>query len=243
MIDILKEIISHTHGLGNIELVKVEGTASETKFAAMTQSRSLVIRAAFKKVVPEMEGTFGLPNLGKLATILNIQEYKEDAAVSIATQTRGDEEVPATIIFENKAGDFRNEYRLQSKQIIEEQLPTPPFKGAKIDVTITPTVANIQRFGYQAKAHNDESKFTVKTVKHDLKFSFGDASSHSGTFVFHSGITGDLKKEHAWPIVEVLSVLGLSGDKVMEFSDSGALIIKVDSGLADYSFILPAVSV
>jgi hypothetical protein len=243
MFDILKEIISHTYALGNIDLVKIEGTASETKFAAMSPSRSVVIRAAFKTPVTEMDGTFGLPNLGKLSTILGIGEYKENAAVSIAKQKRGDEEVPATIIFENEAGDFRNEYRLQSREIIDAQLPTPPFKGAKIDVTVTPSVASIQRFGYQAKANSEETKFTVKTVNGDLKFSFGDASTHSGNFVFHRGITGDLKKEHAWPIAEVLSVLGLSGDKVMEFSDSGALIIKVDSGLAEYSYIFPAVHV
>jgi hypothetical protein len=39
-----------------------------------------------------------------------------------------------------------------------------------------------------------------------------------------------------------MSILGLSGDKTMKISDAGAMMITVDSGLAEYNYILPAQS-
>lgn len=242
LFDILKEITQHTSGLGFIDIVKIIGDDKETKLAAMEGGRKVVVRATFNEVIPEFEGTFGMPNLGKLQTILNVPMYKEDAVVVVKRQMRGDEEVPASISFENKDGDFTNEYRLQGKEIIDSQLPTPPFKGIKADVTITPSVANIQRFKYQAQANNEEVKFIVKTVGNDLKFYFGDASSHAGNFTFQNGITGSLKSQLAFPIAEVLAVLNLPGDKVLQFADSGALLILVDSGMANYSYIFPSIT-
>jgi len=40
----------------------------------------------------------------------------------------------------------------------------------------------------------------------------------------------------------VISILDLTGDKVMKISDDGAAMIAVDSGLAVYNYILPAQS-
>jgi hypothetical protein len=40
----------------------------------------------------------------------------------------------------------------------------------------------------------------------------------------------------------VISILDLTGDKVMKISDDGAAQITVDSGLATYTYIIPAQS-
>jgi hypothetical protein len=58
--------------------------------------------------------------------------------------------------------------------------------------------------------------------------------------VFHHGVTGKLKGTWAWPVSQVLSILNLSGDITMKIADAGALQITVDSGLAEYNYILPA---
>jgi hypothetical protein len=39
-----------------------------------------------------------------------------------------------------------------------------------------------------------------------------------------------------------MSILNLPGDKSMKISDAGAMQITVDSGLAEYNYILPAQS-
>ena len=66
MKDILQDIVQHTHSLGFIELVKIVGDDKSTSMDAMAEDRSVVVKADFKNPVAEMQGTFGMPNLGKL---------------------------------------------------------------------------------------------------------------------------------------------------------------------------------
>jgi hypothetical protein len=73
-------------------------------------------------------------------------------------------------------------------------------------------------------------------------FFFGDASTHAGSFTFQSDVKTKLKQTWAWPVVQVMSILNLDGDKTMRISDAGAMQITVDSGLAVYDYILPAQS-
>jgi hypothetical protein len=94
----------------------------------------------------------------------------------------------------------------------------------------------------QAQANAEEVNFQARTNNGNLEFSFGDHSTHSGNFVFHPGTTGTLKRTWSWPIKTVISILDLTGDKVMKISDDGAAQITVDSGLATYTYIIPAQS-
>jgi hypothetical protein len=107
-------------------------------------------------------------------------------------------------------------------------------------VEFEPTVASIQRLKWQAAANAEEPNFTVRVDKGDLKFLFGDHSTHAGNFVFQAGVKGDLKRAWAWPVKTVISILDLVGDKTFRISDDGCAQITVDSGLAVYNYILPA---
>lgn len=240
MKDYLQDIVQHTHGLGIIDLVKITGTDQETAIDAIAEDRSVIVQAKFKNPVPEFVGTFGMPNLGKLNTILNIPEYKEDAKLSINKQNRNNEDVPVGIHFENKGGDFKNDYRFMTSEVINEKLKSVKFKGVNWDVQITPAVQSIQRMKFQAAANSEENTFVAKTDNGKLKFFFGDHSSHAGDFVFQDGVTGTLSKAWNWPVSAVISILGLPGDKELKFSDAGAAMIVVDSGIAVYNYILPA---
>ena len=240
MKDYLLDIVQHTHNLGVIDLVKINGTDSETTLEAIAEDRSVILQAKFKGPVPEFVGTFGMPNLGKLKTILGIEEYKEDASITVSTQDKNGETVPVGIHFENKVGDFKNDYRFMSSEIINDKLKTVKFKGVKWSVDIVPTVASIQRLRFQASANSEETTFIAKTENNDLKFFFGDHSSHAGNFVFQAGVSGKLTKAWAWPVNVVISILSLPGDKTFKISDEGAAMITVDSGIADYNYILPA---
>jgi hypothetical protein len=241
MKDYLQDIVQHTHGLGNIDLIKVTGTDSSTEINAVAEDRSVIVEAKFKSAHPDFVGVYGMPNLAKLNTILNIPEYKEDATLTINIQKNADgEDVPAGIHFENKVGDFKNDYRFMAKQAINDRLKTVKFKGVKWNVDVAPTNANIQRLRFQSSAHNDETTFIAKTENGDLKFFFGDSASHAGNFVFQAGVSGTLSKAWPWPVSSVNSILSLPGDKTFKFSDEGAAMITVDSGLVEYSYIIPA---
>jgi hypothetical protein len=91
-------------------------------------------------------------------------------------------------------------------------------------------------------ANVEEPNFQAKTENGDLKFFFGDHSTHAGNFVFQSGVTGQLKRTWSWPARQFASIMDLTGDKVVRISDDGAAMITVDSGLAVYNYILPAQS-
>ena len=198
---------------------------------------SVILEAHFANPVADFMGTFGMPNLGKLKTLLNLQEYREDAKLTITRRATGE---PDGINFENKAGDFRNNYRFMASEIVNDKLKTLKFKGVNWHITFEPTVAAIQRLKMQAQANSEEPNFQVKTDNKNLKFFFGDHSTHSGNFVFQSDVTGTLKHSWSWPVAQVTSILGLTGDKTMKISDDGCMQITVDSGMAVYNYILPA---
>jgi hypothetical protein len=238
MKDYLQDIVQHTHSLGFIDLVKITGTAEETRLDAMDlENRTVVVMAKFKNPIPEFVGTFGMPNLGKLNIILNIPEYKENASIAVTQKEGGELD---GINFVNKAGDFRNDYRFMSAGIVNAKLQAIEFKGAKWTVSFVPSVTSIQKLKFQSQANAEETTFLVKTDKGNLKFFFGSASTHEGSFVFEQGVA-DMKRNFAYPVAQVIAILNLPGDKTMNLSDeNGALMITVDSGIADYNYIIPA---
>jgi hypothetical protein len=242
MRDHLLDIVKNTYGLGIIDLVKVAGTDTETAIEALAEDRSVIVQGKLNGPVAEFIGTFGMPNLGKLNTILGISEYKEDAKISLTTQERNGETVPVGLHFENKAGDFKNDYRFMSQEIVNDKLRSVKMRPVTWHVEFNPSVANIQRLKFQASANAEELNFTAKTEGTDLKLFFGDHSSHAGNFVFQQNVTGTLTKGWSWPVAAVISILSLPGDKTFRISDEGAAQITVDSGMATYNYILPAQS-
>lgn len=243
MRDYLLDIVQHTQSLGNVDLTKITGTATETVVDALAEDRSVVVQAKFKNPIPEFVGTFGMPNLGKLNTLLNIPEYKEDATITVTKADRADQKgVPTGLLFKNKAGDFENTYRFMSDVIVNEKLKSVKFKGVKWNVEFEPAVANILRLKFQAQAHNDETVFTAKTEDGDLKFFFGDHASHAGSFTFQAGVTGTMTRGLTLPLQAVITILNLPGDKKMYFGEEGAAMITVDSGIATYNYIMPAIT-
>lgn len=240
MKDHLLDIVQYTHQLGKIDLVKITGTENDTILEALAEDRSVILQAKFKGPVADFIGTFGMPNLGKLSTILNIPEYKEDAQITVTRQDKNGEQVPVGIHFENKVADFRNDYRFMSSEIVNDKLRSVKMKTVAWTIDIAPTNANIQRLKFQASANSEENNFIAKTENGELKFYFGDHSSHAGNFVFAQNVSGKLTKSWAWPVSVVISILNLPGDKSFKISDEGAAMITVDSGIANYNYILPA---
>lgn len=241
MKDILQDLVTHTHSLGFLPLIKITGD-KETVIESMAEDRSVIVSAKTNANVSEFTGVFGMPNLDKLAQHLKNPEYKENAKIEVVLASRNDKEIPVGLHFENAAGDFQNDYRFMNTEIINEKLKSVKFKGATWDIEFEPSVTSIQRLKLQASANNEETVFQVKTENKNLVFSFGDASTHAGNFVFQADVKGKLKNTWAWPVMQVLSILGLDGDKTMRIADAGAMQITVNSGLAEYNYILPAQS-
>ena len=243
MFDYLKDIVQHTHGLGVINMIKVTGTDQGTAINAFDQAtKTVVLNAEFKAPIAEFVGVFGMPNLDRLNTILNIPEYEKDAKITIRTQPGADgNEIPSGVHFENKTGDFKNDYRFMTTAVINDQLKNVKMKPVKWQVEVVPTALSIQKLKFQSQAHSDANVFSSKTENGELKFFFGDNASHAGSFTFAT-TSGTLSKQLNWPVSVVNSILSLPGDKEFKISDDGVAEITVDSGLAVYRYMLPAQS-
>jgi len=242
MKDILQDIVAHTNKLGFLNIVKVTGTEDKTLIDSMADDKSVIMYAETANPYPQMIGTFGMPQLEKLRYLVDGKEYQEDAKIEVVTGDRNGDIIPVGLHFENKDGDFKNDYRFMNQAIIEEKLKTVKFRGVNWHVEVNPTVASIQRFNFQAGANTEHTTFLAKTDGDKLVFVFGDQSSHGGEFVFATGITGKITKAWTWPVNAVLSILKIAdaNNTTMSFSNDGAMQITLDSGLATYKYIIPA---
>ena len=240
MRDFLLDLVQHTFELGCIDTIKITGDENETLINGVAEDRSVVIEGKFAAPIADFVGVFGMPNLGKLKVLLNLQEYKEGADITVVRQDRAGEMCPVGLHFENAAHDFKNDYRFMTSEVVAEKLKSPKMRGVNWHIEFEPLVASIMRLKMQASANAEENTFKAKTDKGDLKFYFGDHSTHAGEFVFQSGISGTLKHSWAWPVKQVIGIMDLTGDKVMKISDDGAAQITVNSGIAEYNYILPA---
>ena len=247
MKDYLQDIVLHTHGLGFIDLVKIEGSDEATTLEGLAEDRSVIVKATFKNTVAEFMGTFGMPNLNKLDLLLKIPVYKDNAKLELLRQERNGTEVPVGIHFENDGGDFKNDYRFMTSEIINEKLKSVKFKGVEWDVTFEPTKAKVSELTQVAGIYGGiEPNFTVKTENGNLIVTVGAADgSFTGKRTFAQNVDGELNEGYAWPLAQVLSILklGMSGACVMQISKRGALQISVDSGIGQYNYILPALTV
>jgi hypothetical protein len=129
MRDHLLDLVQHTLDLGVIDLVKITGDDKETVIAGLAEDRSVVVEGKFANPVADFIGNFGMPNLSKLKILLNIQEYRENAKLSITRRSTGE---PDGINFENATGDFKNSYRFMASEIVNDKLKTVKFKGVQL---------------------------------------------------------------------------------------------------------------
>jgi len=240
MRDTLQNIVSHTYDLGIVDQIKVVGTPTETKIEGLAEDKTVVIYGSLTEPVSEFLGTFGMPNLGRMKTLLNIPLY-QDKATEI-TVSRNDSEEPVGLHFKAAGGvKFENDYRFMSSQIAAERIRSVTFRGTTWEVAVTPTLKSLQQLKYQAQVNTDETAFNASTVDGNLVFSFGDRSTHAGSFVFATDVTGKLSKPVAFPIKQVIGILDLVGDKTMSIS-ANAMEIRVVSAMSEYVYILPAFS-
>ena len=242
MKSILQDIVAHTNKLGFLNIVKVTGTEDKTLIDSMADDRSVIMYAETSTPHPDMIGTYGMPQLEKLRYLLDGKEYQEDAKIEVVTGDRNGETIPVGLHFENKDGDFKNDYRFMNQDIINEKLKTVKFRGVIWDVEVSPTMAAVQRFQFQAGANTEHTTFLAKTDGTNLKFTFGDMSSHGGEFIFATDVTGNLNKGWTWPVGSVLAILKIAdaNNATLSFSNEGAMQITLDSGIATYKYIIPA---
>ena len=239
MKDFLIDIVEHTVPLASFEHIRVDSDDKETKLSSTEKERSVVLRAKLHANVPDFKGVFGIPNINLLNTLSKIPEYQDEKArVTIERKIVNNVEQPTVIKFENSSGDFKNDFRLMASNIIENIEPVLKFNVTSWPIEFVPTVAAQQRLKYQTSANPEEKSVTFRIEGGEVKAMLGDSSSHSGSFVFQTGVDPKAKETIVVPVLVVNSILALNGDKKMRMGGPG-MMISVDSGIANYDYIIP----
>lgn len=242
MKDYLKDVIQYIHGLGCIDLVRVDGTDKKTALSAVASDKSVVVTSEFKVPDPTFKGTFGMPNLNKLKLILDLEDYDDQSTIGFNTVQKDNETIKTAIHFQTKNGDFVNDYRLMSKELVSEQIRDLTFVGAVWNISFQPSVANILRLKKQAQVHAEEIHFSMRVENGDLKIYFGDPATHTGNFVFEPKVKGTITQQSwKWPVKVFSAIMDLPGDKTIRISDR-VIEVTVDSNLAMHCYRIPAQS-
>lgn len=247
MRDILKDIVKHTHSLGIIQSVKVTTDDKETKIDALDDNRSVVLKGTLHNRVDALTGKVGFGRLSVLQGYLNYsgednEGKKVDANIVVNSEERNGVTSPASISFKMN-GNFESNYRLIRSEVVDEQIKTANFKGAKWDIEFMPTQKSVADLRYfDGVLGGNDSLFTVKKVNGNLTFSIGSNSTDSVDLPFAMNVTGEMKSAWSYPLRTVNTILRLAdtSNMSMKFSDQGAMMIRVDSGLGLYDYILPA---
>lgn len=242
--DIFTDILAHTHGLGFIEMVKVESDGTDTNIKAIDENKTVVFYGKLKSPVDGLSGTVGLSRMAVLSGYLKFPPFAaDDATVEVVTQKRGEEEVPAEIRFTSKDGHSAS-YRFMHRDIAEEQIKVPPFQGASWDIVVTPTSENMKDLSYfNGVLGSFEPVFTAKTDGTDLNLYIGSGPTDRAVVPFASNVNGTMSGNLGWPLIQTLAILKLAKkaeDCTMSFSNKGALKIELSTAIGEYEYILPA---
>ena len=241
--DTLKDVLRHTHALGIYEMVKVTGTMEDTEIETVDADKTVILKGKLKSPVADFVGnTVGLSRMGTLARFLEYPGFTEDTAtVEVVTQKRNDEDVPAEVKFQDENGTDAH-YRFMAAEIVNQQLKAINFKGASYDVEINPTAKMLKDLNFFSSALDLEDTFTPKTEGGNLYFLIGEAGSDRTKVKVAEAVSGDLTHDFQWPLAIVLKICRLSenANVTMSFNQKGLLQIEVDSGMGEYTYLLPA---
>lgn len=241
----LTDILAQTHGLGFIEMMKIESDSTETKIAAITDDKSVVISGTLKSPLTELDGTVGFSRMAVLNGYLKYPKFTEDgSSITIETTQRDGADIPAEIRFASDDG-HESSYRFMHKDVVEEQVKVPSFNGATWDVVITANDSIMKDLSYfNSVLGAFEPRFLAKTDSNgDLNFYIGSGPTDRATVPIAKGVNGTLTGNLTWPLVETLAILKLAGkaeDCTLSFNARGMLKIEMETVAGTYEYYLTA---
>ena len=242
--DILSDVLSHTQGLGFIEMAKIVGDQEATRIEAIDANKNVVLYGELTVPSSELVGTIGLARMPVLKGYLNFPPFQDDKAqIVVNRKTRGDQDVPAEIQF-TAPGGHNSTYRFMSAEAVEEQIKVPVFKGTTWDVVVTPNDGNLKDLSYFANILGSyEPMFTARTEDDDLYLYIGSGANDRARVPFAKGVSGVLTGKWSWPLSETLSILklGMAAHSLkLSFSERGVMRIEMVTDQGSYEYILPA---
>lgn len=243
--EVLTDILAQTHGLGFIEMMKIDSSATETTIAAINDDKSVVAYGTLNSPLTELDGVVGLSRMAVLQGYLKFEHFNgPNSTIEIKTTQRDGAEVPTEISFSGPDG-HASSYRFMHKDVVEEQVKVPNFKGASWDVVIAGSDEIMKDLSYfNSILGAFEATFTAKTdANGDLNFYIGSGPTDRATVPVAKNVNGTLTGNLTWPLVETLAILKLASkadDCILSFSNKGVLKIEMETSIGSYEYLLPA---
>lgn len=240
--DSFKDILKHTHGLSFLPDAKITGTDESTTIGAIAEDKSVVLYGKLNTPLSDLSGhVIGLARMSVLHGYLSFPAFNtKEANISVTVRERNGVSIPSELKF--KSGNGHNAtYRFMGPEAAND-ITIPKFREPSWAVTVTPTQENLKDLAYFGGILGGfEPSFTVIVNNGTLEFHIGTSGDKS-VVPMATGITASLTSNHSYPLAKVLSILKLSdaGACTIKFSDQGALMITINSGIGEYEYIVPA---
>lgn len=238
--DNLRDVIKHTHDLGFIDYVKIEGDVVK----AIAEDKSVVVRGRLKETIPDLVGhKVGLSKMAILKGLLEFPPFQEaDADVHIAEGGTADgERYPRNVVF-SSGYNHKSQYSFLSGINADARVKVPKLGNINFDVDFNPTRKNLKDISYFSGVLGSLHKtFSVKMLGGSLEFIIGDVNSMQSVIPVAEGLDGILTTEMIFPLANVLSTLRLAETSVcvIGFADKRGMKIHIDSGIAEYTYYFP----
>lgn len=239
--DNLKDVIKHTHDLGFIECVKIEGDIVK----AIAEDKSVVVRGKLTKSMEELEGhKVGLSKMSVLKGLLEFPPFQEEGAdVSIVHGHNSEgESFPRNVIFSSGL-NHKSQYSFLSGTNADKRVKVPKVANIDFDVSFFPTKKNLKDISYFSGVLGSMHKtFKVKMTGGSIEFIIGDENSMQSVIPVANDIKGILTTEMIFPLANVISTLRLANNSSCEisFCDKRGMKININSGLGEYLYFFPA---
>ena len=248
IIDILKDTVKHTYGIGLFSKVKITGNSKETSLSAHSDDKNVFLYGIYKNIISDfVDQEIGMSRLDVLKGYCQYPGYADDTAIiSIETQTFNKESIPAEIKFKASSGTTST-YRFSSLSKLpkesKKEWNVAVFNGAEFDITFQPSLANLKDLNnFSTILSSYESLFMPETKNGDLYFNIGSGACDRSEILICKDIGFQLTNKMVWKLENVLPILklGENSTMVLSINDDFLLQIIVDTSIGTYTYLLPA---
>lgn len=232
--NVLRDLVTTTSGI-DFSCIAMSsedrGEGQRVYMEAYTDDRTLVLRAYTKEDVPEVQGRFGLGNLGLLQGLMSLKTYSTEGTTIKANVKDG---VVKNLAF--KSEEASTTFMVQAEKLIP---PQPRFTEQPYDVQVTPSAAKVQELkSFSGVFKSFSSLVTPYTEDNTLYFHVGEKnkSNHVGSLAF-SKTEGELGLGFGYNIDRVLQALSRvpnAESATIGLTKTGIMNVTIDTGIAIY---------
>ena len=253
MKNVLKDVIRHTHDLGEFEAFKLivtnEGTGT---IKASSKDVSVTLEGVIKDNIKDFISTeeektlIGFARLNILAGYLKSPIFEDENSYLEVGYMDNGTEIPRELVFKTDQG-HRCTYRMMQPEIARKRIKTysatMPLSDDDFEIIFTPDETFLKEFqSFSSILGKVSNTFSLSVEDHLLYMNLGEDDT-AKIPVTETDIE-TMEAINFWPVKQVLGILkqapDLSGVTIYVSNENSLIDIKVDTDHVSYSYKLTA---